>query len=162
MIRILLFFISIIILVSCRDPFHGELGSPSDKIEGISGSWMLENVFQIDEKAPDKKQFDLSIFYENFIITFDKDSMTYQVDTTNLISGKNYFGNTGKWNLYNTQLSQFDNIYPDKLSLENNNTVIELFLITPTTIIDNHLNLRFIRTCDGQQVVSYEYRFVRQ
>ena len=45
-------------------------------------------MLQIDEKAPDKKQIDLSNFYQNFIITFDKDSMTYHLDTINLISGK--------------------------------------------------------------------------
>ena len=76
--------------------------------------------------------------------------------------GKNYFGNTGKWDLYNSQLSQYDNVYPDKISLENNNEVLDLFLLTPTTIFDNHLNLRFVRTCENDLSVSYEYRFVRQ
>ena len=123
---------------------------------------MLENVLQIDEKSPDKKQFNLSNFYENFIIIFNKDSMTFHIDTTNLISGKNYFGNTGTWDLYNSQLSQYDNVYPDRISLENNNTIVDLFLLNPTTIFDNHLNLRFVRTCEGEQVVSYEFRFVRQ
>ena len=160
--RFSLFIISIIILSSCHDPYYGDLGSPSDKIEAISGSWMLENVLQIDEKVPDKKQLDLSNFYQNFIITFEKDSMTFHLDTTNFISGKNYFGNTGKWDLHNSQLSQYDNVYPDKISLENNNTVLYLFLLNPTTIFDNHLNLRFVRTCENDQVVSYEYRFVRQ
>ena len=160
--RFTLFILSILIISSCRDPYSGDLGSPSDKIEAISGSWLLENVLQIDEKAPDKKQIDLSNFYQNFIITFDKDSMTFHLDTINLISGKNYFGNIGKWDLYNSQLSQYDNVYPDKISLENNNEVLDLFLLTPTTIFDNHLNLRFVRTCENDLAVSYEYRFVRQ
>ena len=160
--RITLFIISIILLASCRDPYYGDLGSPSDKIEAISGSWLLENVLQIDEKAPDKKQLDLSNFYQNFIITFDKDSMTFYMDTTDIISGKNYFGNTGTWDLYNSQLTQYDNVYPDKISLENNNTVLDLFLLNPPTIFDNHLNLRYVRKCEDDQVVSYEYRFVRQ
>ena len=59
--RFTLFIISIILLSSCRDPYYGDLGSPSDKIEAISGSWLLENVLQIDN-TPDKKQLDLSIF----------------------------------------------------------------------------------------------------
>ena len=139
--RFYLFFILIIILSSCREPYYGDLGSPSDKIEAISGSWILENVLQIDEKAPDKKQIDLSNFYQDFIITFDKDSMIFHLDTINLISGKNYFGNTGKWDLYNSQLSQYDNVYPDKISLENNNTVLDLFLLTPTTIYDIEFEL---------------------
>tara|TARA_B000000532_G_scaffold128176_1_gene102771 strand:+ start:610 stop:1098 length:489 start_codon:yes stop_codon:yes gene_type:complete len=160
--RFTLFIISIILLSSCRDPYYGDLGSPSDKIEAISGSWLLENVLQIDEKAPDKKQLDLSNFYQNFIITFDKDSMTFQMDTTDLISGKNYFGNSGKWDLYNSQLSQYDNVYPDRISLENNNTVLDLFLLNPPTIFDDNLNLRYVRKCEDDQVVSYEYRFVRQ
>ena len=84
--RFTLFITSIIVLSGCRDPYHGDLGSPSDKIEAISGSWILENVMQIDEKAPDKKQIDLSNFYQNFIFTFDKDSMTFHLDTINLIS----------------------------------------------------------------------------
>ena len=79
-----------------------------------------------------------------------------------MISGKNYFGNSGKRNLYKSQLSQNNNVYPDKISLENNNTVLDLFLLTPTTIFDNHLNLRFVRTCENDLAVSYEYRFVRQ
>jgi len=147
---------------SCRDPYFAEIGSPSDKIEGISGIWLLENVLQIDEKAPDKKQFDLSNYYENFIIIFNKDSMRFHIDTTNLVSGKNYFGNTGTWSLYNSQLSHYDNVYPDRISLDNNNSTVDLFLLNPTTPFDNHLNLRFVRTCEGEQVVSYEYRFVRQ
>ena len=160
--RFTLFIISIILLSSCRDPYYGDLGSPSDKIEAISGSWLLENVLQIDEKAPDKKQIDLSNFYQNFIITFDKDSMTFQMDTTDVISGKNYFGSSGKWDLYNSQLSQYDNIYPDRITLDNNNTVLDLFLLNPPTIFDDNLHLRYVRKCEDDQVVSYEYRFVRQ
>ena len=88
--------------------------------------------------------------------------MTFQMDTTDLISGKNYFGNSGKWDLYNSQLSQYDNVYPDRISLENNNTVLDLFLLNPPTIFDDNLNLRYVRKCEDDQVVSYEYRFVRQ
>ena len=84
-------------LLSCRDPYYGDLGSPSDKIEAISGSWILENVLQIDEKAPDKKQIDLS-YLNHLIIRLSK---KYYIPIVSKVIVKKYSGNFFTFNNHN-------------------------------------------------------------
>ena len=67
---------------SCQEPIHGELGDPASKIDGINGSWELVGVMQTDEKAPDKRQIDLSKHYHDLVLNFNKENFTFQQDTT--------------------------------------------------------------------------------
>jgi len=159
--KFLVYILAALLLITCRDPFEGELGDPSSKIDGIHGAWELATVVQTDEKAPDKRQLDLTSYYQNFVLEFNKEDFSYHLDTTLEIQGKNLFRNSGTWTFYNTVLSEYDLVYPDMLQLENDEGFIELNLLKPIRVVDQTLELKLIRICEEEAMASYELIFNR-
>lgn len=156
---------ALIVVQACRPKPEGELGDPYNKVEGLAGSWTLQSVVQTDEKAPDKRQLDLSNYYLDnggATIIFDKNNQTY---TTDFGSGKNFFGSNGSWEMENSQFAQFDNLYPDVLWLISDGDSLELTLGQPVRSFDSQLYLRLERKCLDEGVLkvrsSYEFEFVR-
>ena len=157
--------LSVALFQACKPDLKGELGDPYDKVDGIAGTWTLQSVIQTDEKAPDKRQLDLSSYYlgdGGASITFDKDNQTYTAEFNN---GKNFFGDAGTWTMTNAQFAAFNRIYPDALWLINGTDSIELTLGAPVRTFDSQLFLRLERRClDGAEIKvrsSYEFEFVR-
>ena len=80
----------LLILLACEDPIKGDLGQPLSKIDGINGSWELVSVIQTDEQAPNKRQLDLSEYYDAFVLNFDTSDFSFFIDSTLAISGNNF------------------------------------------------------------------------
>ena len=145
------------LLAGCKPETTGELGDPSDKLQGMDGTWELTTFIQQDPNNPVLEERDLSEFYlvngvEPMRITLDVSSQTYSVSIT---EGQNFFGSNGTWELD-------DNLAPTTITLMNVNDTLELFLgnvVSPTT---DHLGLQYHRICsDGFKNVIYKFNFQR-
>jgi len=141
--------------VGCKPEISGELGEPFDKVEGMTGTWVLTSFTQQDLNSPVKEVRDLSHFYIDGIttplqLTFDGNG-TYDVA---LELGKNYFGQGGTW-------SFDDPDYPSYLELYSSDTLVYNLggMIRP---FDNELNIEFRRDCSGTTTVVYTFSFNRQ
>lgn len=157
--------VAVALFQACKPDPTGELGDPYDKVDGLDGTWTLQSVVQTDEKAPNKRQLDLTNYYlggSGATISFDKDAQTF---STSFSSGKNFFGETGTWSMTNSQFTRFDRTYPDALWLISGPDSTELTLGQPVRAFDSQLFLRLERKCDdgGELKVrsSYEFEFVR-
>ena len=148
---------------SCENPIQGELGLPSSKIDGIAGSWELVSVLQTDEKAPNKRQLDLTQYYDAFVLNFDKTDFSFYQDTSLVTSGYNFFGNSGTWTFYNSQFSEYDLTYPDGLRIVDAFSDTTNFTLgSPIRVYDNTLNLMLYRECQGENTLSYQFIFDRK
>jgi len=153
----------LLVLLACEDPIKGDLGQPLSKIDGINGSWELVSVIQTDEQAPNKRQLDLSQYYDAFVLNFDKSNFSFFIDSTLAISGNNFFGNSGTWAFYNSQFSEYDLIYPDGLRIVNPlSDSINFTLGSPIREYDQILNLKLYRECEGEHTLSYQFIFDRK
>ena len=124
----------LLVLLACEDPIKGDLGQPLSKIDGINGSWELVSVIQTDEQAPNKRQLDLSQYYDS-----------------------------GTWAFYNSQFSEYDLIYPDGLRIVNPlSDTINFTLGSPIREYDQILNLKLYRECEGEHTLSYQFIFDRK
>jgi len=141
----------------CKPETTGELGEPSDKLQGMNGTWELTSFIQQDPNNPVLEERDLSEFYlvsgvEPMRITLDVSTQTYTVSIT---EGQNFFGSNGTWQLD-------DNLAPSIITLTNANDTLELFLgnvVTPST---NNLGLQYHRVCsDVFNNVIYKFNFQR-
>ncbi len=79
-----------------------EIGSPANKVEGISASWEMIQAIQIDEKSLTRESFNLTPFFikqgKKPNITFTADS--FSIDTAGV--SINFFGGTrGTWSFDN-------------------------------------------------------------
>lgn len=151
------------IVWACKDPIKGELGQPLNKIDGIHGAWELVGIIQTDEKAPNKRQLDLSDYYDAFVLNFDKNDFSFYLDSTLMTSGNNFFGTSGTWSFYNSQFSEYDLIYPDGIRIISPlSDTIDFNLVNPIREYDATLNLKLYRECEGEQTLSYQFIFDRK
>ncbi|MFN9959074.1 MAG: hypothetical protein ACK55I_38775, partial [bacterium] len=86
-------------LSACKPEIKGELGQPSNKLDGMIGTWEITSFKQQDPNNPIREERDLSEFYvvdgqTPTRIIFKDDSMNYAVEPG---PGKNYFGSGGHW-----------------------------------------------------------------
>ena len=152
-----------VVLWSCKEPIGGELGVPSSKIDGIHGSWELISVIQTDEKAPNKRQLDLSSYYSSFILDFDKTELSFFIDSTLQITGNNFFGSSGTWKFYNSQFSEYDLLYPDGIyMIHAAGDTTRFSLGSPIREYDEVLELKLYRQCNEENTLSYEFIFDRK
>jgi hypothetical protein len=82
----------------CKPETQGELGEPFDKVAGMLGTWQLDSFIQTDLNSPIKEERDLTVFFDNGIvtpmqITFNEDRSYHCL----LELGRNYFGEQGFW-----------------------------------------------------------------
>lgn len=145
------------LFAGCKKKIEGELGTPTDKVKGLEGSWELIEFVQIDLNNPIQEERDLSEFYiqegiDPFTINFIAADQSYNVDIT---VGKNYFGESGTW-------SYDDNTYPSFIYLDNGMESIEMQLGTMVDQYDNTLNIELKRDCiDGEDITeTVIYRFI--
>ncbi len=156
-----LFFL--LTLSDCKKETY-TLDPPGSKVEGISASWQINTVIQVDEIDLSKAERDLSDFYINEFstalleITFKSSDMTFIITPGS--SGRNYLPSTGTW-------SFDDDNYPSYIYLVDSDGVITtLKLQGPTRPQDQQLKFSFQRTCmlDGVETeyVGYRYEFNRK
>lgn len=148
-------------IAGCKPDLKGELGSPSNKMEGMSGTWELSKFSQKDLNNPIQEERDLSDFYVNgtdtpYRLTFNLSDMTYTVVPG---PGRNYFGSTGTWGFDNPD-------FPSLLNLYSATDTLQFDLGSMVRPFDNALNLELPRPCtdeDGNttKTVIYQFQFNR-
>ena len=145
------------LFAGCKPETIGELGEPSDKLQGMNGTWELTAFIQQDPNNPILEERDLSEFYlvngvEPMRITLDVSTQTYTVSIT---EGKNFFGTNGTWSLD-------DNLAPSSITLMNANDTLELFLGNMVLPTSNNMGIQYHRECsDGFKNVIYKFNFQR-
>ncbi len=145
------------LFVGCKPETIGELGEPSDKLEGMGGTWELTSFIQQDPNNPILEERNLSEYYlvpgvEPMRIILDVPTQTYTVTVT---EGKNFFGTSGTWSLD-------DNLAPSTITLVNSSDTLELFLGNMVLPTSNNMGLQYHRVCsDGFKNVIYKFNFQR-
>jgi hypothetical protein len=149
-----------IFFFSCEKIEEKEIGEPQSKLDGLSGSWIINSVIQIDERNLPVRSRDISSYY---ISTNNKIAADFKSDKTFTMQagdGINYLGTgSGTWNFDNDE-------FPAYLFLNyNGQNQLKLLLGGPTRIIDNELKLLYTSSCDTDTSsvprVSYKYVFTR-
>lgn len=155
-------YISAIILFaySCKPELKGELGEPSNKVEGLSGNWQLTAFSQRDENNPIKEIRDMSEFYiitgeEATRLTFNSSDNSYTIIPG---PGRNYMGTGGTWRFDNNEA-------PTYLYLQSDTDTMQLKLGSMPTTASSQLNLELPRYCtdaQGNRTPTVSYIFTIQ
>lgn len=155
--------IGLVFLTQCKKQTY-TLDPPPSKIEGLSGSWSLYSVIQVDEISLSKGERNLSEFYvgpdstDLMKVTFNSSDFTFTITPGAL--GRNYLPSSGTWSFDN-------NDYPEFIYLEDDlGVTTTLKLQGPTRPQDSQLKFSFQRSCmiDGEEkeYVGYRYEFNRE
>lgn len=147
--------------ISCKRD-KKELGDKPSQTNGISGTWVLSRVDQIDvnvEVAFRESDTLLSVTEAILTgnpmeITFDKSSSNF---TTKAGDGIEFFGGTlGSW--------AFDNAnYPSKVILNASQPNEATYnLVKPVRPQDSYLVLKYNKMCGNQRTVSYHLWYSRK
>ena len=155
------FLVGSIAFYNCKPENDAEIGTPFDKVEGLQGTWEISNAVLIDEQSILKEETDLNPFYTSdpsnmLSISFMEDDSTFQVNPG---SGKNYFGTSGIWKYDDPEFPQF--IY----LIQMDSTGYDTTMLQMGSIVNPYstqVRLRYPRYCDGTNVSSYEFTFVRK
>lgn len=149
-----------IVVLACNKEEDKEIGSPQSKVDGISGSWLISSVIQIDERNLPIRSRDISSYYTS---TSNKIAANFKSDKTFTMQsgdGINYLGTgAGTWS--------FDNdASPAYLFLNyQGQSTLKIALGGPTRSSDTELKLLYTSTCDTDTSsvprVSYNYVFKR-
>lgn len=153
----LLFVVAVLLsLAGCKETIEGELGTPFDKVAGMSGDWELHAFTQTDLNNPVQEQRDLTFLYTEGVtqpltLSFDAEG-TYAVA---LEQGKNYFGEGGTWT--------FDDLnYPTFLLLDTGTDTLEFNLGAVVRPFDQDMSIEIQKGCDGTETVIYSFDFTRK
>ena len=146
-----------VLLIACKPDLKGELGTPSDKVEGINGTWEIATFSQQDPNNPIREERDLSEFYvipgeTPTQLTFDKTNRTYTVQAG---AGKNFFGDGGSWGFDNDE-------YPTYLMLYTPTDTIQTLLGSVVRPTDTQLRIQLENACvdaAGIKTVTSIYKF---
>ena len=155
---IVAFVFAVALLAGCKPEIKGELGTPSDKVAGMGGTWQLTSFRQQDPNNPVLEERDMSQFYivegiTPMQLTLDVPTRTYTVAIT---QGKNFFGDSGTWQLD-------DEVAPSNITLMNATDTITMNLgnmVMPNT---DTFGLEYHRVCSSDQFknVIYKFNFTR-
>ena len=154
--------LAILVLGACRPEF-GELGEPFDRTSGLSGTWSLVSVTQIDEKAVNKgyPSFVQSISLKDRAGLNDYQLILNQDEEGNPTTFEENAANSpaiigissGQWSVDNPSV-------PETITFSGGAS--DNYQITIGTYLglnEGGLSLRFTRVVDGDPIVSYEYTF---
>lgn len=134
--------LTVVTLSSCQETKDFILDSPMSKITGISDTWKLSQVVQIDvlTKIQERREMDIS----SLSIGADPMTLNFTSDgnyTVNAGSSLNYLGSTsGTWSFN-------DNDYPTQVNINSNGETTVLQLFAPTREIDMQLKIGVFRYC---------------
>ncbi|MEM7368105.1 MAG: DUF5004 domain-containing protein [Bacteroidota bacterium] len=144
-----------LILAGCEEETY-EFGEPFSKITGITGSFVLTKVVQVDERTTAlDNTFDISEFFigsEPAKLSFNGSDFSYSLQSG---TAPNFLGDTlGSWKFD-------DNDFPTEISLGTSNPTV-LKLNRTIREIDQTLEFSVTRSCSGTAGVSYQYVFTRE
>lgn len=153
-------------LSSCQETQDLVLDPPLSKVVGISDTWRLTQIVQVDflTKIPERRERDittLAIGANPMTVSFTTDG-NYSL---NAGSSLNYLGaESGTWAFNN-------NDYPTLINISANGINSELSLYGPTREIDSYLKVGVQRYCNipddngvpqATPTLGYVYIFERQ
>ena len=152
------------LVFSCRPEFE-DIGEPQGRSAGLSGTWNLLSVIQIDEKAVSK---DYPDFVQRINLTERAGFNTYQ-----LVLNQNSEGSpttfeerdtdapaiigfeSGSWELDDPE-------YPKEIIFTSDGgQQYSMTISTYLGLAEGELNLNFSRIVDGEPIVTYQYKFVK-
>jgi Domain of unknown function (DUF5004) len=145
---------------SCEKIDEKEIGAAQSKVDGLSGSWTISNVTQIDERNLPVRSRDISSFYTS---TNNKITANFGSDKTFTMQngdGINYLGTgAGTWNFDNDEFPAY--LFLNYLGQNS----LKIALGGPTRSSDTELKLLYTSSCDTDTSsvprVSYKYVFTR-
>lgn len=160
------FLATVFLMAGCQEPEEEEIGRPFDKVKGLSGTWQITNAKLIDEQSILKEETDLNAFYTNnpsslMTITFTEADSAFSVTPG---EGKNFFGTEGTWKYDDPKFPQFIYLYSQATDTSGQTITDTITLEMGSTVneFSSMVNLRYPRYCDGENVTSYEFQFMRQ
>jgi hypothetical protein len=138
-----------------------EIGEPFDKVEGISGTWIVSDAAVIDEQSVLKDEIDITDFYTSdpgnvMELIFDGVTMTYQVTPG---EGINFFGTGGTWEYDDPNFPEFLYLYT-QVEMEDDTIVLQMG--TTVNEFSSSMDIKYPRYCGENNVSSYRYTFLRQ
>jgi len=144
----------------CKPELKGELGEPSNKVEGLNGNWQMTAFSQRDENNPIKEVRDMSEYYiipgeDATKLTFNSSDNSYTIIPG---PGRNYMGTGGTWRFDNNEA-------PTYLILESATDTMRLTLGSMPNPASSQLNLELPRYCtdsNGNQTPTVSYIFTIQ
>jgi hypothetical protein len=141
-------------LTACK-PEEIILDPPPSKLEGINGTFTLEEVIQVDLSVlgGDNSLDVTSVFSQGNrpSITFNSSDFTY---TYSAGDGPDYIGTNGSWAFDNNE-------YPTLINMNYAGSSYELKLLHTIRPQDAYLEVSYARTCGGSETVVYEFKFAR-
>lgn len=160
-IKINLLILGVIIGFSSCKKEEASIGEPFSRKEGISGTWVVNKVIQVDEATPLKDERDLSEFYLSAVAD-ELMEVKFDINTDSIIvkagKGKNYFGASGIFKFVNVLNPGFSETAPDQVQVINNlGDTLNWKLLNPVREFDNQLGLQLVR-CK----LSYKFYFTRK
>ena len=154
--RLLVALSAITLIWSCQPEEYKDLG-PSYKIgPGITGTWVVHTVDQIDDISPLGESMDNSDIYLSnpLIMTFDYNTMSYTVDQKG--PTRSYFGSSGAFMNDDPNFPTSMYMYTD----QGDTLIVQLTQMVRT--IDMRMGFMVQRHRCGESNVTYNFDFNRQ
>lgn len=152
----------IISLWSCKPEQFGPIGSDSNVLKEMQGTWRLSKVTQIDQDATTKgfpyKQLDITNVYpyKDLVIALQGDVAGTPTTFTITQGGSPKISdfNSGTWAVDN-------NTAPNLITLKNGTSTSDLTLGSYAGLKSGKFYLKRIRKSNGKIIVSYQYEFTK-
>jgi len=145
------------LLQACKPEKVLEAGTPFSSLKGINGTWIIDQVFQVDKLSTKADNtLDVSAFFTGanpLRITFNADDYTWSVSPGD---APNYLGGSGIW-------SFDDPDFPSAINVDDNGVATLFTLNRPVREeVDQYLDFTMNRQdCAGKSAIAYNFIFVR-
>ncbi|MCO4294391.1 DUF5004 domain-containing protein [Solitalea sp. MAHUQ-68] len=147
-------------IVSCQPEDVKPVGEPVNIVSGLSGEWSTEQVIQIDNDAVKKgfpyQRLDITSLYPyttmKLILSTDNDGnpTTFSFDPGSAPSLIPI--SSGDW-------SVDSEIAPSVITLTNGGNSVDVQIANYTSLRNDELVLKVVKTLSGKPVLTYEYHF---
>lgn len=161
-IKYIILALCIISIWGCKPEEFGPIGSESNVLKEMQGTWRLSKVTQIDQDATTKgfpyKQLDITnvYAYKDLVIALLGDAAGSP--TTFTITQ----GNSPKISDFNSGTWTVDNISaPNIITLKSGSATSDLTLGSYAGLKSGKFYLKRIRKSNGKVIVSYQYEFTK-
>jgi hypothetical protein len=152
----ILFALTLLISACRPDPFK-EIGPDYPLGDGITGTWSIKKMVQVDETAAIPEKIDVSDFYSTdpLVISFNHNDLSYVVNSPG--AGVDLFGGSGSY-AYTYELE-----FPTAITLFSalgDTLLMDLTQMPRSIDYEMGFNLSRMR-CDAKNI-TYELKFDRQ
>ncbi|WP_113653950.1 DUF5004 domain-containing protein [Pedobacter namyangjuensis] len=162
-IKYIIMAICFILLGSCKPEEFGPIGSDTNVVKELQGTWGLTKVTQKDEDAATKgfpyKELDITAVYPYKDLTIALQGDASGAPTNFTITP----GNSPKIADFNTGTWAVDNaIAPTIITLKNGTVTSELTLGSYAELKSGKFYLKKVKKSNGKAILSYTYQFTKK